>query len=145
MPREARSEGLESTVRTSREWVSEYAAKLGQSHPATAFRCLRVALHAIRDRLPIEAAASLATELPMLLRGAFYEDWRPGSSPDTPRTADELYQEVLRELESDTTTPPHDVMRAAFSLLEDRVDWDEIAKVRRILPQPIRAMWATAE
>ena len=34
-------------------------------------------LHAVRDRLQVNDAVSLGAQLPELLRGAYYEQWRP--------------------------------------------------------------------
>jgi len=137
-------EAFESTVQASHEWVNEYAEHLGQDHPPLAFRCLRAALHVIRDRLPIAEAAALAAQLPMLLRGAFYENWRPGHAPGRVHTADEVYELVARELAGGLGAPPRDVMRAAFTLLERRVDAGLLAKMRPILPEAVRTLWASA-
>jgi uncharacterized protein (DUF2267 family) len=38
-------------------------------------------LQALRDWLPVNEAADLAAQLPNLLRGVFYEHWRPGATP----------------------------------------------------------------
>lgn len=136
-----RIDAFESTLRSSREWVADYAEKLGQDHPELAFRCLRAALHAIRDRLRVEDAAALAAQLPMLVRGAFYEGYRPAHVPIAMRTADELHAHVGRELAGGLAAPPADVMRAAFALLNARVDAGEVRKVRQVLPAEIRQLW----
>src|SRR5688572_21568052 len=119
-------DAFESTLQASHQWVHEYGEKLGQDYPPLAFRCLRVALHVIRDRLPVGETASLAAQLPMLLRGAFYEGWRPGHTPERIHTIDELEADVSNKLGSGLAAPPRDVMRAAFALLEARIDAGEV-------------------
>jgi uncharacterized protein (DUF2267 family) len=46
-----------------------------------AYSALRSVLHAIRDRLPVIEAANFAAQLPMLVRGFYYEGWKPESVP----------------------------------------------------------------
>jgi uncharacterized protein (DUF2267 family) len=145
MIRDQRIEAFESTLRASHEWVAAYAAKLGQTHPPLAFSCLRGALHVLRDRLPTSEIAALASQLPMLLRGAYYEGWQPGHRAARLRTADDLYHEVSRELADGLAAPPRDVMRALFGLLDERVSAGEVQKLRHVLPQPMQEMWSTTE
>jgi len=46
-----------------------------------AYAALRAVLHAVRDRLPVEETAQLAAQLPMLVRGMYYEGWDPSKAP----------------------------------------------------------------
>ena len=134
-------DAFETTLQVTQQWIHEYAAKLGQAHPALAYRCLRAALHAIRDRLPVSEAVALSAQLPMLLRGAYFEGWVPSHTPHAMRTPDELYERVSRELSGGLAAAPRDVMRAAFVLLNERIDEGEIRKVRHLLPEELRRIW----
>ncbi|WP_197496500.1 DUF2267 domain-containing protein [Mycobacterium sp. 1274761.0] len=41
------------------------------------YAALRAVLHALRDRLPVNEAAQLGAQLPMLVRGIYYTGWNP--------------------------------------------------------------------
>jgi uncharacterized protein (DUF2267 family) len=134
-------DSIEKTVHATMEWIHAMGVELGQQHPPLAFRCLRAGLHAIRDRLPVVEAAGLGAQLPMLLRGAYYEGWAPGRVPTRARTLEELADNVSDELRGGLAAAPMDVLRATLSLLAKRVDRHEVVKIRSIMPEPVREAW----
>ncbi len=57
-------------------WVRELSELLG-CEPRVAYEILRTFLHLLRDRLPIDDNAKVANDLPLVLRGLYYEAWDP--------------------------------------------------------------------
>lgn len=45
------------------------------------YAALRTILHALRDRLTVEVSAHLAAQLPLLVRGIYYDGWDPSAVP----------------------------------------------------------------
>jgi uncharacterized protein (DUF2267 family) len=74
-------EAFSRTERTAQDWVETVADQLGTEDLAFAHRVLRVWLHTVRDRLQVDAAAHFAAQLPLLLRGLFFEGWIPSQVP----------------------------------------------------------------
>jgi len=75
-------ESLEHTVQLTHVWINELDERLGWNNKPRAYRLLKAVLHTLRDRLQINELADLAAQLPALLRGAYYEQWRPSATPE---------------------------------------------------------------
>lgn len=73
---------LDMTVQKTNEFLEKVEADLewtGRRHQA--YQAVRAVLHALRDRLPIDLEAHLAAELPLFLKGVFFEGWSPARVP----------------------------------------------------------------
>lgn len=90
------SDPFEGAMTTAARWLEDVRAEIGTTDVRLAHRVLRAWLHAVRDRLPVEAAAHLAAQLPVLLRGEFYEGWEPHQVP-MKYHADELVARIAFE------------------------------------------------
>lgn len=105
-----------------------------------AYLALRATLHALRDRLTIEEAAQLAAQLPMLIRGFYYESWDPTGKPLKERHREEFLARIKQELRPRQTDPER-VARAVFQVLANRISEGEIEDVEHVLPKEIRDLW----
>jgi uncharacterized protein (DUF2267 family) len=74
-------EAFDHAVHTAHIWVSEVAKEFGTEDLQFAYRVLRAWLHALRDRLTVDATAQFAAQLPELLRGVYYDGWEPHRVP----------------------------------------------------------------
>ncbi|MFF7206569.1 DUF2267 domain-containing protein [Streptomyces sp. NPDC008141] len=45
------------------------------------YAALRAVLHGLRDRLPVDGAAHCGAHLPILIRGVYYDGWKPSERP----------------------------------------------------------------
>jgi uncharacterized protein (DUF2267 family) len=55
---------------------------------------LGAVLRGVRDRIPLDLAAHLGAQLPLLVRGAYYDQFRPSELPDKSRSLDEFLQAI---------------------------------------------------
>jgi len=84
----SRVDVIDRSVEKTHIWLGDLAEELGSEDRQYAYRVLRAFLHALRDHLPVDEAASLAAQLPIFIRGVFYEGWDPSGTP--PRAAAEF-------------------------------------------------------
>ncbi|MCZ8336401.1 MAG: DUF2267 domain-containing protein [Rhodobacteraceae bacterium] len=123
------------------EWLNLLEADLGWHDRSRSYRLLRETLHGLRDFLTVQEAAALSAQLPLLLRGIFYEGWMPARTPAHPRTADALLARVNGAFADDPLLEPDVAIGAVFSVLRHRIDPGEYDQVARSLRRPIRELW----
>jgi len=121
-------------------WVNDLAVELGTEDRQAAYRILRAFLHVLRDRLPVNEAAQFAAQLPLLVRGIFYENWEPSSTPQRYRDPAEFLGRVAAAALLHGETEASYAVTAAAAVLRRRVSVGEIEDVMRVLPDPIRAL-----
>ena len=131
---------FDRTLQITHIWLDEIMADIGPDRQV-AWKVLTVVLHKLRDRLPIELAAHLGAELPLLVRGIYYEQFRPAHQPSACRTMDQFHAEVAEWLSDTRPIDPADAVRAVFATLSRHVPAGQIDKVRAALPRPIRTAW----
>ena len=129
---------FESSLQKTRQWVGDLALELGKpDDPQYAFRVLRSFLHVLRDRLPVVEAAQLAAQLPELLRGVYYEGWRPSDTPQGYHDLNTFLERMAEQGRLAGDTEAGYAAEAAFRVLARHVGVHEVGKVRLVLPRDI--------
>lgn len=77
---------LERFTHTANVWLGDVAAEFDTDDHDFVFRVTRAWLHAVRDLLPTTEAVLFSAQLPELLRGVYFENWRPGPPAHPDRT-----------------------------------------------------------
>lgn len=121
-------------------WLRDIAAELGEDDRNHAYRALRAVLHALRDRLTIDLAARLATQLPTLIRGIYYEDWDPGGSPMPVYTVDTFLEHVVSEGRMSGESEASVAVSAVMAVLRKRTAAGEIDAILAVIPERLRAL-----
>ena len=134
-------EALDHTVQITHVWINDLDRKLDWDNKSRAYRLLKAVLHALRDWLQVNDSAHLAAQLPELLRGAYYEQWRPAIVPVKKRSKADFIARVQESFKADPIENPVQAVLAVFELLSKKITRGEIEKVRRALPQELRNLW----
>jgi uncharacterized protein (DUF2267 family) len=121
---------------TAHEWLAAVARHLATEDPHHAYRMLRTWLHTVRDRLPVDGAAHFAAQLPMTLRGLFYDGWQPAHVP-----VKYDVEQFLITVAQDSRTSVPEARRAAAAVtaaLEELTSPDQMGHLLLQLPVPLR-------
>lgn len=133
---------FDETVHLTNIWLNEIGESLGPEKQRS-YQALRTVLFALRDRLTTEEAFHLSAQLPMLLRGVFWESYRPTDKPERFRSREEFLAEVEANLDRTAPINPEDGARAVFTTLERHLTPGEIEDIKQMLPEPVRTLFPT--
>lgn len=133
-------EVFDKTIQTTNIWLDEIMEEIGEDRHV-AWKILGVVLRTLRDRMPVDMAAHLAADLPLLVRGAYYDQYKPSRQPSEARDLDEFCDEVGEALRDTRPVSPRVAVRTVFRVLSRHLPEGLIRKVQDTLPGDIRASW----
>jgi uncharacterized protein (DUF2267 family) len=139
----AELEGLERTVHKTHEWLNDIMNTVGANDAHLAYGALRAVLHALRDRLTVDEAVQLGAQLPMLIRGLYYEGWCPRGKPAKTHKADFLAA-IRHQIPGPDRMHPEILARAVLTVLARHVSAGEVRDVKANLPMELRDLWPGA-
>lgn len=119
-------------IEESYDWPKE---RRNQSYNA-----LRAVLHALRDRLTVDEAVDFAAQLPVLVRGIYYDGWHPSQVPKKMHR-DEFLDQIRAEM------PPYEIqggleglVRTVAGALRVHITEGEWEDVKAEMPKDLAAM-----
>ena len=129
---------FERTLQKTNLWLTAVMAELDTDDRHKAYSALRATLHALRDRLTVDEAAQLAAQLPLLIRGIYYENWRPAGTPLKERHQEQFLEHVRQDLPDEDAER---VVRAVFAVIAGYITAGELDDVYWMLPAGVRELW----
>ena len=131
---------FDKTLQTTNIWLNEIMDDLGPDRQV-AWKVLSTVLHKLRDRLPIGLAAHLGSQLPLLVRGVFYDQFEPAKLPVECDTHEEFAAEVAEWLSDIRPVDPDAAIRSVFGVLNRHLSEGQADKVRQALPKGLKMSW----
>lgn len=131
---------FDKTLQATNIWLDEIMARIGPDRQI-AWKVLSTVLHKLRDRLEPDLAAHLGAQLPLLVRGVYYDLYEPSKQPTGAKTADEFVAEVAKWLADARPVDPKEATAAVFAVLNRHVSGGQIENVCQALPESIRSLW----
>ncbi len=132
---------LQTTVQKTHEWLIDFMQHTGRQDELKAWQMVRAVLHVLRDRLTTAQSAHLSAQLPMLIRGMYFEGWSPSDQPLRLRSRDEFVQAVAHELSGHPEIDPNQAIEGTFYLLSKRVSEGQLEKIKSSLQPELRDLW----
>jgi uncharacterized protein (DUF2267 family) len=132
---------IDHTVQQTYEWVNELRERLDWSSHRDALRLLRVTLHQVRDHLMVDEVAQFSAQMPLLIRGMFFEGWVPGKTPLKQRHAEDFVADIEKHVRAVTDYRGRADITTVFKLLNARISAGEVRDIRASLSEDIRALW----
>jgi len=135
---------FDGTLQKTRTWLKDVMERMHWQDEHRAYYALRIVLHALRDRLPVDEVVDLGAQLPMLIRGFYYEGWHPANKPLKERTRAAFLAHVAEGFPDGSALETEEIVRGIFEMLNGRLTRGEIEGVIQCLPKELRSLWPKA-
>jgi uncharacterized protein (DUF2267 family) len=125
------------------DWINEVARRMKCNDKILALKALRAVLHALRDRLTIEEAVQLSAQLPLVIRGVYFEGWSPFDAAERGGGLAGFFAEIESHLPDMTDRERKRTVQVVFDVLAHHISSGEVDDIAAVLPAELREFWAT--
>jgi uncharacterized protein (DUF2267 family) len=132
-------ETIESTTQKTHEWIARIAESM-HMEKRDAYKSLRAVLHTLRDRLPLDLAVHFGAQLPMLVRGLYYEGWEPSKVP-IKMSRQEFLDSVRGKIVADRVIDPAETVQNVLAVVASHVGNGELEKVMHSFPPDMQSLF----
>lgn len=130
-------EEFDNTIQKTNALLKDIEAGLGwEGRRNQSYAALRAVLHSIRDLLIPEEAVQLAAQLPTLLKGIYYEGWKPSQTPKRMNN-DEFMQNLRQQMPFTTKEGIDPVIEVVLKSLRRYISFGEAEDIVATLPKDI--------
>jgi len=133
---------FDNTLQSTIQWLNDILDRIDLRDRQEAYQVMRVVLQLLRDHLPVEQAAALGAQLPMLIRGFYYEGWHPHGKPIKDRKKECFLAGLGQALRGTSEKRLEEMARVVFEVLAKHVSSGEINSIKLSLPHELRDLWA---
>lgn len=138
---ENKIDSIDRTVHKTYVWLKELQEEINIPDQQFAYQGLRSVLHTLRDRLMTEEAVKLGAQMPMLIRGLYFEGYKPANKPKVIRDREEFLQRISNNIEAGVNVDPQSLVSAVFHVLERHISKGEFENVVTNLPKQWSNLW----
>ncbi|NLG18857.1 MAG: DUF2267 domain-containing protein [Fibrobacter sp.] len=132
-------ETFDTTVQKADIWLKDIMIELNTDSRRIAYMSLRSVLLALRNRLTINEAADLGSQLPLLIRGVYYDEWNPSRNPVKDRHLDEFLAHIQEHYKGETDI--RKMTKSVFKVLRKKITEGEIKDVKGMMPDELKELW----
>lgn len=136
-------QAFDRTLEKTHQFINDVSEAINIDDKHVTFIGIKAVLHALRDRIPLEEAAQLGSQFPILLAGFYYQGWKPAATPTKERSVTAFIDKVRQNLpQEDYPLEIEALIRGVFTTLSQWVTAGEIDDVINMLPQDVQALWS---
>ncbi|GAA3828468.1 DUF2267 domain-containing protein [Streptomyces phyllanthi] len=103
------------------------------------YAALRGVLHALRDRLSVDETAQFGAQLPTLIRGIYYDGWKPAGTP-VKMHREEFFARVRTEFPYAVEGGTEELVHKVLDVLKDHVSEGEWGDLKARMPKSLAAV-----
>jgi len=139
MPKSGFSSIDKSTQKT-KEWLHDVQNELGWEDENDVYIAFKAVIQTLRDRLPVDEAIELGDELPMVMKGIYYDGYTPRRKPEKIKNRTQFFEKV-QEKAPRRPIKTEEATKGVFSTLQKKLSGGgEITKVKNSLPKDLQEL-----
>jgi uncharacterized protein (DUF2267 family) len=131
---------LSKTCQETGEILNALMAEGVFANKHEAFTLIRTTMQVIRDRIEIGEAIHMAGQLPALLRGFFYENWKYSGVQQRRRTKIDFIEEISSRIKGNENLNVEKAIAPTLRVLLSVIDRNEAKQVVHCLPKEIQSI-----
>ena len=133
---------FDRTLEKTHQFINDVAQEIALEDKHIVFTGINAVLHSLRDRIPLEEAAQLGAQFPVLLAGFYYQGWKPAATPTKERSVSAFVEKVKGNLPlEDYPVEIETLIEGVFAVLSRWVTEGEIVDVANMLPKDVQEFW----
>lgn len=135
----ASAAAIERSIHKTNEWLHDIESAPGVGTDRDdAWRVLRAFLQLLRQQLNLDEAAQLAAQLPLLIRGAFWEGFDPGDTSGKVRDRSRFLELFAERAALDGPGQAERAAEVVTGVMRQHVSAGEVDDVLAQLPTGVR-------
>ncbi len=127
---------FDKTLQETNAILKDIQAEFGWDDKEIAYDVLRAVLQTLRDRLTVAEAVDLSAQLPMLVRGIYFEGWKPSRVP-VKMNREKFFAEVEKKMEYELAYLTPDLVHGVMVALRRYISEGELEEIRDNLPKDL--------
>lgn len=136
---------FDTTLQKTSRFLKEIEDAFGwEGRRVQSYAAARIILHALRDRLTVQEASDFAGQLPLLLKGVFFDGWNPSAVPRK-LDATEFRDEIQRQFQYSMDRSLDDLIKVVVHALGQFISKGEMEDVTSILPRKLAVLFGNQQ
>ena len=128
-----------NTIQKSRAFLAQIQQRLEMKNEDESYTAFRAVMTALRDRLPAWEAAKLAAHLPLLLKGAYYDSWKPAHDLEKLHL-DAFMTRIAEHYPPTADVDPPRLAHAVLGVVCEHMPKGAVEHLRATLPADLRVL-----
>lgn len=141
--KEPNSHLVEKHTQTALDWINAFVSMLEWNLDDHTLDALRVVLHGIRDHLSLGEMSHFSAQLPLFIRGLFFEDWHPNPGSLKEEGKEKFIHEIQQNLVRRIKYPFDEleteiIINVVFQTLAQQMNEEEWEKLYKLFPKELK-------
>ncbi|PXX91626.1 hypothetical protein DIT71_07030 [Marinobacter vulgaris] len=130
---------VDHNIKTINTWLNDISNELDGIGEEEAWARLKAVLQTLRDRITVTEAADFAAQLPIIVRGLYFEGWHPAETPHKWRDRADYMDAFNHKLEGEANG--EETLKAVLRVLDRHLDSNELIQIKEMHPKELWDLW----